>query len=112
MNQPIANRQRQRQRQGIDRDRAENAPARGIDRGKVAMVRATSTPDGLKPFTERRAAEFEWAAKHLPSEHTGFVVSALIALQLAGLKRSTQSVMARLEAHGRSMAQMKARGWL
>jgi hypothetical protein len=112
MNQPIANRQRQRQRQGIDRDRAENAPARGIDRGQVATVRAASTPDGLEPLTERRAPEFEWASKYLPAEHTGFVVSALIGLQLAGLKRSTQSVMARLEGQGRTMAQMKAKGWV
>ena len=67
--------------------------------------------DDLPPLTERRSREFEWAAKHLPGEHTGMVVSALIGLEIAGQKQSTATVMARLEAQGRTMAQMKAKGW-
>lgn len=65
----------------------------------------------LPPFTERRAAEFAWAEQHLPDEHPGMVVSALIGLEVAGMKRSTGSVMARLEKQGRTMAQMKSKGW-
>jgi hypothetical protein len=39
------------------------------------------------------------------------VVSALIGLEVAGQKRSTATVMARLEGQGRTMTQMKAKGW-
>jgi hypothetical protein len=67
--------------------------------------------DEMPPLTERRKREFEWAAKHLPGEHTGFVVSALIGLEVAGQKQSTATVMARLEAQGRTMTQIKAKGW-
>jgi len=67
--------------------------------------------DEMPPLTVRRAAEFAWAEKHLPDEHRGMVVSALIGLEVAGQSRSTGSVMARLESQGRSMAQMKAKGW-
>ncbi len=62
----------------------------------------------LPPLTERRAREFAWAIEHLPEEHTGSVVSALIGLELAGQKQSTASVMARLEQQGRT----KAQGWV
>jgi len=65
--------------------------------------------DEMPPLTERRSREFEWAAKHLPGEHTGFVVSALIGLEIAGQKQSTASVMARLEAHGRTAKQRAAK---
>jgi hypothetical protein len=57
---------------------------------------------------ERRATEFAWAAQHLPAEHPGLVVSALIGLEVAGQKRSTGSVMARLEGQGRTAAQQEA----
>jgi hypothetical protein len=62
----------------------------------------------LPPLKERRAREFAWAAEHLPNEHTGSVVSALIGLEVAGEKQSTASVMARLERQGRT----KAQGWI
>jgi hypothetical protein len=67
--------------------------------------------DDQPAFSERRAKEFTWAKQHLPGEHPGMVVSALIGLAVAGIKQSTQSVMARLEGQGRTMRQMKAKGW-
>lgn len=101
---PIANRQRQRQRQSIDRAQ-QHAHARNGEERK------SKSSNDLPPLTERRAREFEWAAKHLPNEHPGFVVSALIGLEVAGEKQSTSSVMARLERQGRTKAQIKAKGW-
>lgn len=66
------------------------------------------TADALSPLTERRAKEFAWAEQHLPGEHPGMVVSALIGLEVAGQKQSTQSVMARLEGQGRTAEQRRA----
>jgi hypothetical protein len=66
----------------------------------------------LPPLTERRAREFNWATQHLPDEHTGLVVSALISLELAKEKQTTKTVMARLEAQGRTAKQMGEKGWL
>lgn len=94
--------QRQRQSRGIDR--AQHAPAR---EGKDWKP----TADALPPLTERRAREFAWAEQHLPAEHTGMVVSALIGLEVAGQPRSRDAVMARLEGQGRTVAQMKRKGW-
>lgn len=53
------------------------------------------------PLAESLAAEFAWAEKHLPREHTGFVVAAICSLQFAGAPVSTGSVLARLKATGR-----------
>ena len=71
----------------------------------------SGTGNELPPFTERRAKEFAWA-EHLPDEHPGLVVSALISLELAGETQSTKTVMARLHAQGRTAEQMKEKGWL
>ena len=65
--------------------------------------------DEMPLLTERRKREFEWAAKYLPDEHPGLVVSALIGLEVSGQKQSTDSVMARLEAQGRTAKQRKER---
>jgi hypothetical protein len=66
----------------------------------------------LPPLTERRGKEFTWATEHLPDEHPGLVVSALVSLELAGAKQTTKTVMARLEAQGRTAKQMGEKGWL
>lgn len=66
----------------------------------------------LPPFTERRAKQFAWAERHLPEEHPGLVVSALISLELAGENQSTKTVLARLEAQGKTAEQMREKGWL
>jgi hypothetical protein len=66
------------------------------------------TTDEQPPLMERRAREFEWAAKHLPAEHTGMVVSALIGLEIAGQKQTTGTVMARLTEQGRTAEQRRA----
>jgi hypothetical protein len=105
---PIAN--RQRQRQGIDRaeQRARTGEIpRGNSRPKGTGAKEASGAE-LPPLKERRAREFAWAAEHLPNEHTGSVVAALIGLEVAGEKQSTASVMARLERQGRT----KAQGWI
>lgn len=65
--------------------------------------------DEMPSLTERRKREFEWAAKHLPDEHPGLVVSALIGLEVSGQKQSTDSVMARLEEQGRTAKQRQER---
>ena len=87
------------------------APAREIPRGQAANNWKPAKADALPPLTERRAKEFAWAEQHLPAEHPGMVVSALVGLQVAGQPQSTATVMARLESQGRTMAQMKAKGW-
>lgn len=59
--------------------------------------------DAPRPLTERRAREFEWARKHLPDQHEGLVVSAMLTLSLGGTRPSTKSVMARLVEQGRAV---------
>lgn len=95
MRQPLANRQRQRQ----SRDTAQQRAREGGWKPEE---------DDQPAFSERRNPEFEWAEKTLPDEHPGLVVSALIGLEVAGEKRTSGSVMARLERQGRTAAQRKA----
>ena len=87
-----------------------SAPAREIPRKQSAGAWKPAAED-QPAFSERRAPEFAWAEQHLPDEHRGMVVSALIGLEVAGQSRSTGSVMARLESQGRTMKQLKAKGW-
>jgi hypothetical protein len=93
--------QRQRQSRGIDR--AEQRGREGEGSAKKHNA------DEMPPLAERRSREFDWAAKHLPAEHPGLVMSALIGLEVAGEKQSTASVMARLEAQGRTAKQRRAK---
>ena len=107
----VARLMHQRQRQSRDKDRAEQrGPASGIGRGQAAASWKPD-PSDQPAFSTRRAAEFAWAEQHLPAEHPGLVVSALIGMEVAGHKRSTQSVMARLESQERTMAQLREKGW-
>jgi hypothetical protein len=94
--------QRQRQSRGIDR--AQHAPAR---EGKDWKPTADDRPR----FEVRKAKEIEWAERHLPGEHLTFVVTAMDMLKLNKQPVSVNSVMARLESTGRTMAQMKQKGW-
>lgn len=85
-----------------------------MNRGRVNHVASKDwKPEktDLAPLTERRAREFAWA-QHLPDEHPGLVVSALISLELAGEKQTTKTVLARLEAQGKTAEQMREKGWL
>lgn len=98
-------------------DQTQTTPLRpgGIGRGRVEIrSKADWKPpsNDLAPLTERRAKEFAWAEKHLPDQHPGLVVSALISLELAGETQSTKTVMARLHAQGRTAEQMKEKGWM
>jgi hypothetical protein len=81
-------------------------------RPDIGYGSGTGRADELPPLTERRAKEFAWAEQHLPAEHTGLVVSALISLELAKEKQTTKTVLARLEAQGRTAKQMGEKGWL
>lgn len=82
----------------------------GWDKGGVSGKGGSwkPAPDDQPAFSECRAKEFAWAEQHLPGEHPGMVVSALIGLEVAGQKQSTQSVMARLEGQGRTAEQRRA----
>lgn len=64
------------------------------------------------PLTERRAREFEFVRTHLPDEHEGMAVSALISLQMAGRKPTKQQILNRLHAQGRTAEQLRAKGWM
>lgn len=66
----------------------------------------------LPPFTERRAREFAWVRQHLPDEHEGMAVSALISIQTFGDKPTKESVLSRLRAQGRTAEQMRRKGWI
>ena len=64
------------------------------------------------PFTDRRAREFAWVRQHLPDEHEGMAVSALISIQTFGDKPTKESVLSRLRAQGRTAEQMRRKGWI
>jgi len=64
------------------------------------------------PLTQRRAKEFDFVRSHLPEEHEGFAVSALISLQMRGRKPTKQAVLDRLEAQGRRSDQLREKGWM
>ena len=66
----------------------------------------------LPPFTERRTREFAWVRQHLPDEHEGMAVSALISIQTFGDKPTKESVLSRLRAQGRTAEQMRRKGWI
>ena len=64
------------------------------------------------PLTERRAKEFQFVRSHLPEEHEGFAVSALICLQMRGRKPTKQQVLDRLAAQGRRSDHLREKGWM
>ena len=66
----------------------------------------------LQPFVERRAREFAWVRQHLPDEHQGMAVSALISIKTFGDKPTKNAVMDRLRAQGRTAEQMREKGWI
>ena len=53
------------------------------------------------PFKVKWAKELAWAAEHLPEEHPGFVAVAIQTMKRSGVKPSSKSVLAHLEASGR-----------
>ena len=66
----------------------------------------------LVPLVERRAKEFAWVRQHLPEEHEGMAVSALISIQTFGDRPTKESVLARLRAQGRTAEQMREKAWI
>ena len=66
----------------------------------------------LVPLVERRAKEFAWVRQHLPEEHEGMAVSALISIQTFGDRPTKESVLARLRAQGRTAQQMREKAWI
>ena len=87
-----------------------SAPARGIPRSQSAEAWKPA-PDNRQRFSDRQADEIAWVQLHLPEEHLGYATTAMGMLRLADIPVTTKSVVARLESQGRSMAQMKAKGW-
>lgn len=87
--------------------------AGGVSRSRVQVAPvASGFGDELQPFVERRAREFEWVRRHLPDEHEGMAVSALLSIQTFGEKPTRDSVLARLRAQGRTAEQLREKGWL
>ena len=110
MNNPIRNNQTK-----PNQTQSRALRSSGIERGRVEVSKTEKRGRGekeLAPLSDRRAKEYAWAAEHLPGEHTGFVVSTLVGLELAKEKQTTKTVMARLEAQGRTAKQMGEKGWL
>ena len=66
----------------------------------------------LVPLVERRAKEFAWVRQHLPEEHEGMAVSALISIQTFVDRPTKESVLARLRAQGRTAEQMREKAWI
>lgn len=68
--------------------------------------------DHQPPFTERLAREFAWVRQHMPEEHEGMAVSALLSIKTFGNKPTKNAVMDRLRAQGRTAEQMREKGWM
>ena len=64
------------------------------------------------PLVDRCAKEFAWVRQHLPDEHEGMAVSALISIKTFGDKPTKNAVMDRLRAQGRTAEQMRGKGWM
>lgn len=78
----------------------------GSGRGKQ------SVDGGMESFSERRSWEFDFVRQHLPGEHPGLAVSALLSLRLLGVKPTKEAILDRLETSGRSSRQLREKGWL
>jgi hypothetical protein len=103
--------------QGVSESKPNQQPE-GVPPGHRVRVREgygssswKPTPDDRPRFEVRKAKEIEWAERHLPGEHLTFVVTAMDMLKLNKQPVSVKSVMARLESTGRTMAQLKQKGW-
>ena len=70
-----------------------------------------SVDGGMTAWSERRSWEFDFVRQHLPGEHSGFAVSALLSLRLLGVKPTKAAILERLEASGRSARQFREKGW-
>lgn len=68
--------------------------------------------EDLQPFVDRRARELAWVRQHMPEEHEGMAVSALISIKTFGDKPTKNAVMDRLRAQGRTAEQMREKGWM
>lgn len=83
----------------------------GISRGRVEVNRGPgSIRSGLEEqkFEDRLAKEYAFVREVLPEENPGLAVSALLSIRALGEKVTRDSVLARLEATGRSRAQREA----
>jgi hypothetical protein len=109
VNHPMANNQT-KPNQTQSRPRAR---AGGIFRGGMVEVQEVDIDqEELPPLESRRAREFAFVREHLSTEHEGFAVSSLIALQMAGKKPTKQQVLDRLGAQGRRSDQLREKGWM
>ena len=89
------------------------ARAGGLGRSRIEAAAGGFVDYGEQPpLTERRAKEFAWVRQHLPQEHEGMAVSALISIQTFGDRPTKESVLARLRAQGRTAEQMREKAWI
>lgn len=49
---------------------------------------------------------FRWAENQLPDQHPAFVVVAIIAIRMSGVKPTKERVLERLRASGREASQI------
>lgn len=66
----------------------------------------------LEKWEDRRSREFEFVRTHLPDQHPGLAVVALLAIRQSGEQPTRDRILARLEATGRTTAQMREKGWI
>ena len=86
------------------------ARAGGVNRSRVQASPASENDQG-PAWSERRREVFDYVARVLPDEHLGFGVSAALAIRLSGEKPTAEAIRLRLQGSGRSMEQLRAKGW-
>jgi len=95
-------------------NQTQTTPSRagGVSRSRVQVSPTASVDGGMPPWSERRSWEFDFVRQHLPGEHPGLAVSALLSLRLLGVKPTKEAILNRLESSGRSARQLREKGWL
>lgn len=107
MNKPIRNNQTQTQTHTKHRPDQRAGARGGVGRSRVEVEKLKPKDEGgLPPWSERRAKEFAWAAEVLPEQHPGFVVVAMVAIQMRGERPTRNKVLERLRATGREASQI------
>ena len=67
--------------------------------------------DALPPSSVRQKEIRDYVARILPDEHLGLAVSAALSIRLSGEKPTAEAIRLRLQGSGRSIDQLRAKGW-
>lgn len=81
----------------------------GIRRGRVQVAPVVSGE--TMSWEERRPDAFAFA-RRLEGQHIGFAVVAYIAVECSGRKPTRENVLARLKETGRTVEQLREKGWI